>query len=315
MAAFGLSSEDWQGVGQAQCQEHKPSAATEGAVQAGHLRVLPSAGIGGKFLLTTHPSQEIQISPNGLLRVSSQTPTLTSDEISPYITVIVGIFMKINLAKKLAAAALLIMGLNSHSYANILFTDNLQSASDLNALGAKTVGIIGTAQDGTKAMTFSALQAGSNLVSTKTYLSTTNSFTVSFDYFSSCGAVSNCGGFLATPGDGGHWTVSDTAFGNDKLFADAAKWQHLSYTYAGASTSAAFEIWNGSQHAKAADINGLGASFYIKDFVLTDNSVGAANGLVVTAVAAVPEPETYAMLLAGLGLMGAVVKRRKSNQV
>ena len=51
--------------------------------------------------------------------------------------------MKINLAKKLAAAALLIMGLNSHSYANILFTDNLQSASDLNALGAKTVGIIG----------------------------------------------------------------------------------------------------------------------------------------------------------------------------
>lgn len=28
-------------------------------------------------------------------------------------------------------------------------------------------------------------------------------------------------------------------------------------------------------------------------------------------VAAVPEPETYAMLLAGLGLVGAVVKRRR----
>jgi hypothetical protein len=27
-------------------------------------------------------------------------------------------------------------------------------------------------------------------------------------------------------------------------------------------------------------------------------------------VAAVPEPETYAMLLAGLGLMGAVARRR-----
>jgi cytolysin (calcineurin-like family phosphatase) len=31
-------------------------------------------------------------------------------------------------------------------------------------------------------------------------------------------------------------------------------------------------------------------------------------------IAAVPEPETYAMLLAGLGLMGAIAKRRKSKQ-
>ena len=33
-----------------------------------------------------------------------------------------------------------------------------------------------------------------------------------------------------------------------------------------------------------------------------------------TAVAAVPEPESYAMFLAGLGLMGAIAKRRKSKQ-
>ena len=30
--------------------------------------------------------------------------------------------------------------------------------------------------------------------------------------------------------------------------------------------------------------------------------------------AAVPEPETYAMLLAGLGLMGAVVRRRSNRK-
>jgi len=219
--------------------------------------------------------------------------------------------MKINFSKKIAAV--LLIGLSSQSYANILFSDNLQSASDLNALGAKAVGIIGTAQDGTKALTFSALEGGSNLVSTNTYRSTTGSFTVSFDYYSSCGAVTNCGGFLSTPA--GNWSVSDTAWGSDKLFADAAKWQHLSYTYSGTSSNAAFEIWNGSQHAKAADANGLGASFYLKDLVLTDNSVGAANGLVITSVSAVPEPETYAMLLAGLGLIGATVKRRKRYQL
>jgi hypothetical protein len=31
-------------------------------------------------------------------------------------------------------------------------------------------------------------------------------------------------------------------------------------------------------------------------------------------VTAVPEPETYAMLLAGLGLMGTIARRRKSKQ-
>lgn len=36
-----------------------------------------------------------------------------------------------------------------------------------------------------------------------------------------------------------------------------------------------------------------------------DNAIGFA--------AAVPEPETYAMLLAGLGLMGTIARRRKSN--
>jgi len=36
-------------------------------------------------------------------------------------------------------------------------------------------------------------------------------------------------------------------------------------------------------------------------------------GVQFTAVSPVPEPETYAMLLAGLALIGSVAKRRKSN--
>lgn len=43
----------------------------------------------------------------------------------------------------------------------------------------------------------------------------------------------------------------------------------------------------------------------------TDSSLGSSYASVRGFAAPVPEPETYAMLLAGLGLMGAVARRRK----
>jgi hypothetical protein len=54
-----------------------------------------------------------------------------------------------------------------------------------------------------------------------------------------------------------------------------------------------------------------GASFV----TVTGISNGTAGAIYAGAVAAaVPEPETYAMLLAGLGLMGAVVRRRSNRK-
>jgi hypothetical protein len=42
---------------------------------------------------------------------------------------------------------------------------------------------------------------------------------------------------------------------------------------------------------------------------------GAYNGSIsTTAVTAVPEPESYAMLLAGLGLMGVIARRRNKSK-
>jgi hypothetical protein len=43
-------------------------------------------------------------------------------------------------------------------------------------------------------------------------------------------------------------------------------------------------------------------------------SGGSYGGNANLVVSAVPEPETYAMMLAGLGLMGAVARRRKAKQ-
>jgi hypothetical protein len=53
-----------------------------------------------------------------------------------------------------------------------------------------------------------------------------------------------------------------------------------------------------------------------KDFYFRLGSARTADQFYLGAmtVAAVPEPETYAMLLAGLGLMGAVARRRKAKQ-
>jgi hypothetical protein len=42
--------------------------------------------------------------------------------------------------------------------------------------------------------------------------------------------------------------------------------------------------------------------------------LGASGGSITVPVTSVPEPETYALMLAGLGLMGVVARRRKAKQ-
>ena len=50
----------------------------------------------------------------------------------------------------------------------------------------------------------------------------------------------------------------------------------------------------------------------IRDSGYNDWNVGIDN-INFDQVAVVPEPETYAMLLAGLGLVGFMARRRKQN--
>ena len=45
-----------------------------------------------------------------------------------------------------------------------------------------------------------------------------------------------------------------------------------------------------------------------------DNYVNYTDPMVSGSIASVPEPETYALMLAGLGLMGAVARRRSAKQ-
>lgn len=59
----------------------------------------------------------------------------------------------------------------------------------------------------------------------------------------------------------------------------------------------------------SATFNGI--TYQNVNHVVTTNIAGA--GIDVPPVTAVPEPETYAMLLAGLGLLGAAARRRRAG--
>jgi len=54
-------------------------------------------------------------------------------------------------------------------------------------------------------------------------------------------------------------------------------------------------------------------SAYVDDGVAVRSWIGSDNTLHIAAVAAVPEPESYAMLLAGLGMIGLMARRRQNR--
>jgi hypothetical protein len=78
-----------------------------------------------------------------------------------------------------------------------------------------------------------------------------------------------------------------------------------------------FDILSFGYDAATGDINTLAVDFKQFDETTTESGPGLYGSLRFNssiAVNPVPEPETYAMLLAGLGLISAAVKRRESKQ-
>jgi hypothetical protein len=74
-----------------------------------------------------------------------------------------------------------------------------------------------------------------------------------------------------------------------------------------AATDPAYSQWKKA----TLTFSGTALSF---DFSATAYQSPDAPGAGIDNIAAIPEPETYAMLLAGLGLIGAAVKRQKAKQ-
>jgi hypothetical protein len=78
--------------------------------------------------------------------------------------------------------------------------------------------------------------------------------------------------------------------------------------YAAAAPSMSFTF---SLTAAAGALDAYAPDFKI-DWIGSQNNYDLVS-LPLASVNAVPEPETYAMMLAGLGLMGALVRRRRQR--
>lgn len=102
------------------------------------------------------------------------------------------------------------------------------------------------------------------------------------------------------------WAADDSGEG----FADRGSWKPK-YSLNGGSLVAG--VWDTGNTYDLGHLTTVGSGFVAGvntlDFYVEGN--GVSDGFALKSVAVVPEPETYALMLAGLGALGFVARRRR----
>ena len=103
-----------------------------------------------------------------------------------------------------------------------------------------------------------------------------------------------------------HYSIQEPDQGQGVVFTE-----HASSTLSGFTLDQSSGPRNLNFTGNLADDGIANASFMLSPF---DPGAGNTTTFTLTQVATIPEPETYAMLLAGLGLMGVIARRRNNKQ-
>lgn len=188
------------------------------------------------------------------------------------------------------------------------FEATLAAWTDINPSNPEAVIVADPLRTGNHVLSFARLGSGGSIYTTDT-ISTSGQFTVSFEYLGLARQGSNAGdigGFFgvsqAFPGN--HYWVAGTIDGYGPInLIDDNTWHTYTLTFSspiGQTVHLMYEDFVGS--------GGIAGDAYFDNIRFNDTSVAPA-----PFPNAVPEPGTYPMLLAGLGLMGFMVRRSKRN--
>jgi hypothetical protein len=218
--------------------------------------------------------------------------------------------------KKLRIAGAVFVALTSMSaQADVtLFSDDFESGLvKWNPLG--TAVLVADPADplsGNHVLRFNGLGSGGDIYSANSFFAPSQIYTITFDYFSAGkkGLPTNdLGGFVGI-GDGkpgNHTWIAGTQAsypGIKQQLVHNGTWTTYSITVD--ANTETFYYGNVALKGKPLYI-------FLEDFVGSDQIAGNVyfDNIAVTAV---PESETYAMMLAGLGVMGFIARRRKTGQ-
>lgn len=231
--------------------------------------------------------------------------------------------MRFKLRAVAAVAAVVFSGVSLQAQAATSFFDMINKTSTFAGVGTADFGLVGAGSSASGDTVFTAMGGGTTATFKDGAIYTTNS-----------------GGVTARPpgSSGGFWSIgiSPAAQVGPGMvsFTNAVKYYGFLWGSPDAYNNVVFSLLNDGGGTSSVTVNGAGSplpgngnqsySAYLNFFAganetITGVTFASSRNAFETdnhafSVSAVPEPGTYAMMLAGLALVGTIARRRKANQ-